>query len=151
MIHNFHFQKRSSNKQIVFWFIHVIVADNQFRKDLIKSFGRQKSETLRKKVVETKDSIMHQIAMPYIMSDKSENKISSHLKLQSCICDHGASAFKTFNKKQLLCLERAYELNVSTRRDKKTICDNLVTSVPNFISIPNLEELFSEVILRFIF
>jgi hypothetical protein len=29
------------------------VADNQFRKDLIKSFGRQKSETLRKKVVET--------------------------------------------------------------------------------------------------
>jgi hypothetical protein len=86
---------------------------------------------------------MHQISMPYIMSDKSENKISSHLKLQSCICDHGASAFKTFNKKQLLCLERAYELNVSTRRDKKTICDNLVTSVPNFTSIPNLGALTS--------
>lgn len=43
------------------------VADNQFRKDLIKSFGRQKSETLRKKVVETKkDSTIHQISMPYI-------------------------------------------------------------------------------------
>ncbi|VDI04295.1 Hypothetical predicted protein [Mytilus galloprovincialis] len=29
------------------------VSDNQFRKDLIKSFGMQKSETLRKRVVET--------------------------------------------------------------------------------------------------
>ena len=38
---------------------------------------------------------------------------------------------------------RAYELNVSTRRDKKTICDNLVTSVPNFTSIPNLGALTS--------
>ncbi|VDI27813.1 Hypothetical predicted protein [Mytilus galloprovincialis] len=113
------------------------VSDNQFRKDLIKSFGMQKSETLRKRVVETakRDNTSKQISMSYILNDKSENKISSHLKLQSCICDSGTLVLKCFTKKQLMCLGKAYDTNMSIKDNKQAMCDNLLATVP---SIPNV-------------
>ncbi|CAG2201406.1 unnamed protein product [Mytilus edulis] len=116
------------------------VSDNQFRKDVIKSFGMQKSETLRKRVVETakRDNTSKQISMSYILNDKSENKISLHLKLQSCICDSGTLVLKCFTKKQLMCLGKAYDTNMSIKDNKQAMCDNLLATVPNFISIPNV-------------
>ncbi|CAC5398510.1 PIF1 [Mytilus coruscus] len=116
------------------------ISDNQFRKDLIKSFGMQKSETLRKRVVETtkRDNTSKQISMSYILNDKSENKISSHLKLQSCICDSGTLVLKCFTKKQLMCLGKAYDINMSIKDNKQAMCDNLLATVPNFISIQNV-------------
>ncbi|CAC5386230.1 unnamed protein product [Mytilus coruscus] len=116
------------------------VSDNQFRKDLIKSFGMQKSETLRKRVVETtkRDNTSEQISMSYILNEKSENKISSHLKLQSCICDSGTLVLKCFTKKQLMCLGKAYDINMSIKDNKQAMCDNLLATVPNFISIQNV-------------
>lgn len=118
------------------------VADNQFRKNLIMSFGLQKTEALRKRVVGTpRNTDSFKISMSCILNDKSENKISSHLKLQCGICDLGESVFKSFTKKQLFCLSAAYNLNMKNKMDKKTICDNLILQIPKCATIPNISVL----------
>ena len=93
------------------------VADNQFRKDLMKNFGLQKTEALRKRVVETqkpKDSTLIKLSMTYILQDKSKDKISSHLKLN--LIDIGTSVFKSFSKKELLLLSNAYDLSMTVKK-----------------------------------
>jgi len=120
------------------------VADNQFRKDLIRSFALSKSESLRKRVVNTKtkkDSTVSKLNMAYILNDKSENKITSHLKLKSNISECGLSAFDNFTKKQLVSLCKAYTVKIANSNDKKTICGKLQSAIQTLSLIPKVEEL----------
>lgn len=80
------------------------VAENQFRKDMIRTFRKQKSEALKKRVTDapcgSKDSSNNKISMANIINDDSEGKQRTHLKLQSLILDTGNATFKTFTKKK---------------------------------------------------
>lgn len=121
-----------------------LVAGNQFRKDLKRSFGISKSEALRKRVVfakQKKESKITKLSMASILSDNSEKKISSHLKLKSRICDDGVAALDNFIKKELLDLCKAYCIRTSRSSDKKSICEKLVSVIPTTDSVPDEKHL----------
>ncbi|VDI65815.1 Hypothetical predicted protein [Mytilus galloprovincialis] len=40
-----------------------------------------------------------------------------------------------------MCLGKAYDINMSIKDTKQAMCDNLLATVPNFISIPNVGQL----------
>lgn len=62
------------------------ISNDQFRKDMLRTLKKQKSDSLRKRVIEVpKDARMTQLSMSYIIKDNSVDKKSSHLKLQSLI------------------------------------------------------------------
>lgn len=96
------------------------VADNQFRKDMIKVFRNQKTDTLRKRVVESSASSVFKdsttkLTMMYINNDDSPGKLRSHLKIQSLILETGPLALKRFTKTQLLNIAKAYNLTVNEK------------------------------------
>ncbi|XP_071166174.1 uncharacterized protein [Mytilus edulis] len=74
------------------------IADNQFRKDFLVTYGKQKTERLRKRV-DSKTNSSSVLTMKCINQDKSKSKISSHHKLQAVIIDHGAAGLIDFSKK----------------------------------------------------
>uniref|UniRef100_K1PGA8 Uncharacterized protein n=1 Tax=Magallana gigas TaxID=29159 RepID=K1PGA8_MAGGI len=122
------------------------VADNQFRKDMIKVFRKQKTDTLRKRVVESSASSVlkdgtTKLTMMYINNDDSPGKLRSHLKIQSLILETGPLALKGFSKTQLLNIAKAYNLTQSMKSTKATIIDNLIHHIPNCPGIPNTDVL----------
>lgn len=82
--------------------------------------------------------------MSYIINDESENKISSHLKLQSSICDFGIYVLTNFTNKNLLCLCKAYNVSISAKNDKKYISEKLKSAIDCHTMIPNPNELVSK-------
>lgn len=125
------------------------VADNQFRKDMIKVFRKQKTDTLRKRVVESSASSVlkdgtTKLTMMYINNDDSPGKLRSHLKIQSLILKTGPLALKGFSKTQLLNIAKAYNLTQSMKSTKATIIDNLIHHIPNCPGIPNTDVLTSD-------
>ena len=95
------------------------ISNDLVRKDMLRSLKNQKSDSLRKRVIEVpKDARMTQLSMSYIIKDNSVDKKRSHLKLQSLIFDAGESILKSFTKKEMLLLSKAYNLNMSMKNDK---------------------------------
>ena len=114
------------------------ISNDQFRKDMLRTLKKQKSESLRKRVIEIpKDARMTQLSMSYIIKDNSVDKKSSHFKLQSLIFDAGESILKSFTKKEILLLSKTYNLNLFMKNDKNQLCDSLAKEIPKFQSMPD--------------
>ncbi|CAG2207257.1 PIF1 [Mytilus edulis] len=92
------------------------IADNQFRKDFLVTYGKQKTERLRKRV-DSKTNSSSVLTMKCINQDKSKSKISSHHKLQAVIIDH------------------AYGIEIQCNSKKSVIKDKLCELIPSQISI----------------
>ncbi|CAC5368770.1 unnamed protein product [Mytilus coruscus] len=122
------------------------IADNKFRKDILTKIGKIKTERLRKRVDAKKPVAMQTVNMKTILNDKSECKRSSHFKIKSCLIDHGKVLFGNFNKKDMLILCKAYDIQISTSSTNDVIKDELcsvIESSDRILFSKYLEETFS--------
>ena len=106
-------------------FLSVSVA--QFRKDYLRALNREKTKTLRKKVLDksSKKELRQPIDMKFIEKDCSEHKMVSHLRLKALALQ--SNLFYTdFKKQDIVRLLQAYGTNTSLKSTKKVLGENLI-------------------------
>ncbi|CAC5389310.1 PIF1 [Mytilus coruscus] len=111
------------------------ISDNEFRKGILRQFGKTKTERLRKKV-DSKVSTSGTLTMKNIYGDNSQGKVSSHLKLKSLVFDSSKSAFSNFVKNDLLKLCHAYAIQIATNSTNDKIKDKLCSVLSSALEIP---------------
>ncbi|XP_063406721.1 uncharacterized protein LOC134690660 [Mytilus trossulus] len=111
------------------------ISDNEFRKGILRQFGKTKTERLRKKV-DSKVSTSGTLTMKSIYGDNSKGKVSSHLKLKSLAFDSSKSAFSNFVKNDLLKLCHAYAIQIASNSTNDKIKDKLCSVLSSALEIP---------------
>lgn len=118
--------------------LFVAVSVGQFRKDYLTSVRREKTKTLRKRVMEKSKKTQQNIDFAFISQDSSENKLASHLKLKS-ECLLNTKFYMNFTKKELHLLTEAYGCKVSQRKSKEEIGSIFTQKLQQCSKIPNPE------------
>ncbi|CAC5417224.1 PIF1 [Mytilus coruscus] len=111
------------------------ISDNEFRKGILRQFGKTKTERLRKKV-DSKVSTSGTLTMKNIYGDNSQGKVSSHLKLKSLVFDSSKSAFSNFVQNDLLKLCHAYAIPIASNSTNDKIKDKLCSVLSSALEIP---------------
>lgn len=118
--------------------LFVAVSVGQFRKDYLTSVRREKTKSLRKRVMEKSKKTQQNIDFAFISQDSSENKLASHLKLKS-ECLLNTKFYMNFTKKELHLLTEAYGCKVSQRKSKEEIGSIFTQKLQQCSKIPNPE------------
>lgn len=106
------------------------IADNEFRKQLLRDFGKKKTERLRKRVdIKQKGPGICTLSMKNMYADKSDRKTSSHLKLKSLIFDNDKVCFQNFVKKDLMKLCNAYDIQVPSHITNEVLKKKLCSAI----------------------
>lgn len=85
------------------------VAFSQFRRDFPSFLKKEKGKALRKKVMEKSRKTVKTFNMQFLKDDKSQEKISSHLRLKSEVVMN-EKFLLSFTKKDLLLLCQMYDV-----------------------------------------
>ena len=97
--------------------LFVRVAFSQFRRDYLFFVKKEKGKALRKGVSQKSHKNVKTFNMQFIKEDKSEGKAVSHLRLKSELTNNkNFLVEKSFTKKDLLLLCKAYKVKVSAKK-----------------------------------
>lgn len=111
------------------------VAFSQFRRDFLSFLKKEKGKALRKKVMEKSRKTVKAFNMQFLKDDKSQEKISSYLRLKSEVVMN-EKFLLSFTKKDLLLLCQMYDLQMPSRKRKDEISINLNRVILQSDSIP---------------
>lgn len=108
---------------------YIKMSSAQFRQEYKRELRVQKEEAHRKQIRMRADKASKQkLTFSFIIDDKSDCKMKSHLRLQSELLEND-NFLEIFSKSDVMRLCKAYNLNVSNRMKKNELCASLKTSI----------------------
>jgi len=123
------------------------VAFSQFRRDYLSYIKKEKGKALRKKVTERSKKCSKAFDMQFLREDKSVGKSVTHLRLKCELINNDKFLLeKSFTKKDLLLLCKAYDLKVAAKKKNDFINSRLVETICKSNSVPFPNELGSSIV-----
>lgn len=116
---------------------YIKMSSAQFRQEYKRELRVQKEEAHRKQIrMRTDKANKQKLDFNFIIVDRSDCKLKSHLRLQSELLDND-SFLELFSKSNLMQLCKAYNLSISNRMKKNELCASLKKSIQDQDKMPN--------------